>query len=253
MVKWLQVQGIDVFVYYVGFFLIECNNVQECFLNEEGVIVCVIVVFGMGIDKLNVCFVVYFDLFKSMEGYYQEMGCVGCDGLLSIVWMVYGLSDVVNVCWMFVQSDVLEEVKWVEVSKFDVLLIYCEVVICCCQVLLYYFGEELFEFCGNCDVCLNLLCVCDLICEVQMVLLVIICIGNCFGVVYFIDVLLGCEIDKVFVQGYYQFLIFGVGKEYDEKLWCLVLCQFVSLGYLSVDDYFGLWVIGKLCGIFKEG
>ncbi|AAF10859.1 DNA helicase RecQ [Deinococcus radiodurans] len=251
--KWLQAQGIDALAYHAGLSSTERNNVQERFLNEEGVIVCATVAFGMGIDKPNVRFVAHLDLPKSMEGYYQETGRAGRDGLPSTAWMVYGLSDVVNVRRMLAQSDAPEEVKRVEASKLDALLTYCEAATCRRQVLLHYFGEELSEPCGNCDVCLNPPRVRDLTREAQMALSATIRTGNRFGAAHLTDVLLGRETDKVLAQGHHQLPTFGVGKEHDEKLWRSVLRQLVSLGYLSADDHFGLRATGKSRGILKEG
>lgn len=96
MVEWLKVQGVCVLLYYVGMEFEVWQKYQEMFQCEEGIVMCVMIVFGMGIDKFDVCFVVYFDLLKSVEGYYQEIGCVGCDGMFVNVWMVYGLGDVVQ-------------------------------------------------------------------------------------------------------------------------------------------------------------
>ncbi len=90
-----------------------------------------------------------------MEGYYQETGRAGRDGLPSTAWMTYGLADVVNVRRMLAQSEAPEHIKRVEGSKLDALLAYCETASCRRQVLLNYFGETLSEPCGNCDTCLS--------------------------------------------------------------------------------------------------
>lgn len=256
--KWLSAQGLDALAYHAGLSPTERSRVQDRFLNEEGVVVCATVAFGMGIDKPNVRFVAHLDLPKSMEGYYQETGRAGRDGLPSTAWMVYGLSDVVNVRRMLAGSDAPEEVKRVESAKLDALLTYCEAATCRRQVLLQYFGEDLPEPCGNCDLCHTPPQVRDLTREAQMALSAAIRTGNPerkmnFGAAHLTDVLLGRETDKVLAQGHHQLPTFGVGREHDEKLWRSVLRQLVSLGYLSADDHFGLWATGKSRAILKEG
>ncbi len=139
--QWLAAQGIDAVPYHAGLSPRERNHAQERFLNDEGVVVVATVAFGMGIDKPNVRFVAHLDLPKSMEGYYQETGRAGRDGLPSTAWMVYGLADVVNVRRMLAQSDAPEDVKRVEAAKLDALLTYCEAATCRRNLLLAYFGE----------------------------------------------------------------------------------------------------------------
>lgn len=255
--QWLRAQGLDAVAYHAGLPHPERQRAQERFLNEEGIIVCATVAFGMGIDKPNVRFVAHLDLPKSMEGYYQETGRAGRDGLPSTAWMVYGLTDVVNVRRMLAASDAPEEVKRVEAAKLDALLTYCEAAVCRRQVLLGYFGEKLREPCGNCDNCLNPPKVRDLTREAQMALSAAIrtsrASGFAFGSAHLTDVLLGNATEKVVGQGHHQLPTFGVGKEHDEKLWRSVLRQLVSLGYLSANDHFGLGRTAKSDEILKGG
>ena len=243
--KWLQAQGVDAVAYHAGLSPRERNSAQERFLNEEGLIVVATVAFGMGIDKPNVRFVAHLDLPKSMEGYYQETGRAGRDGLPSTAWMVYGLADVVNVRRMLSQSDAPEEVKRVEAGKLDALLTYCEAATCRRQVLLAYFGEELPRPCGNCDVCLNPPQVRDMTREAQMALSAAIRTGNRYGAAHLTDVLLGNATEKVLGQGHQTLPTFGVGQAHGEKVWRGVLRQLVSLGYLTAGEHHGLSATGK--------
>ncbi len=243
--RWLQARGIDAVPYHAGLSSRERDWAQERFLNEEGLIVVATVAFGMGIDKPNVRFVAHLDLPKSLEGYYQETGRAGRDGLPSTAWMVYGLADVVNVKRMLAQSHAPEDVKRVEAAKLDALLAYCGAVTCRRQVLLASFGERLEQPCGNCDVCLNPPRVRDATREAQMALSAAIRTGNRFGAGHLTDVLLGRDTEKVRAMGHHLLPTFGVGKEHDEKTWRELLRQLVSLGYLAADKHYGLRATGR--------
>ena len=235
---WLQEQGLPVVAYHAGLSQQERSLAQERFLNEEGIIVVATVAFGMGIDKPNVRFVAHLDLPKSLEGYYQETGRAGRDGLPSTAWMVYGLQDVVNVRRMLQESDAPEEVKRVEASKLTALLTYCETAQCRRQILLGYFGETYRGPCGNCDVCLNPPTVRDMTREAQMALSAAVRTGNRYGAAYLIDILLGKENDKN--TRHRTLPTYGIGKEHDAKVWGSVLRQLVSLGYLTAGPFQGL-------------
>ncbi|WP_291426553.1 DNA helicase RecQ [Deinococcus sp.] len=249
--KWLAAQGLDALPYHAGLSPQQRSETQERFLNEEGVIVAATVAFGMGIDKPNVRFVAHLDLPKSMEGYYQETGRAGRDGLPSTAWMVYGLQDVVNVRRMLAQSDAPEDVKRAEAGKLDALLTYCETASCRRQVILAYFGETLAEPCGNCDTCLNPPQSRDLTREAQMALSAAVRTGNRFGSVHLTDVLLGKQTEKVLALGHHQLPTFGVGASHDEKMWRSVIRQLISLGYLNADDHFGLSATPKARALLR--
>ena len=247
--QWLQEQGLPVVAYHAGMPPQERSRAQERFLNEEGLIVVATVAFGMGIDKPNVRFVAHLDLPKSMEGYYQETGRAGRDGLPSTAWMVYGLADVVNVRRMLADSDAPEDVKRIEAGKLDALLTYCEAATCRRQLLLSYFGETLPAPCGNCDVCLNPPTVRDMTQEAQMALSAAIRTGNRYGSAYLTDILLGKDNDKN--KRHRHLPTYGVGKGHDVKVWRSVLRQLVSLGYLTAGPYQGLTVTGRARGILR--
>jgi len=152
---WLKERGWDALPYHAGLDASTRNANQRRFLREEGVIMVATVAFGMGIDKPNVRFVAHLDLPKSMEGYYQETGRAGRDGLPANAWMTYGLGDVVSMRQMLDSGDAPEERKRVERQKLDALLGFCESTACRHQTILRYFGEEHPGNCGQCDNCLE--------------------------------------------------------------------------------------------------
>ena len=195
--EWLKSRGWDALPYHAGLDTSVRNQNQRRFLRDEGVIMVATVAFGMGIDKPNVRFVAHLDLPKSMEGYYQEIGRAGRDGLPANAWMTYGLGDVVSMRKMLDAGDAPEERKQVERQKLDALLGFCESTSCRHQTLLRYFGEQHPGNCGQCDNCLNPVDTWDATQAAQMALSCVYRTGQRFGVVHLIDVLLGKANAKV--------------------------------------------------------
>jgi ATP-dependent DNA helicase RecQ len=232
---WLRQQGWDALPYHAGLDASTRNANQKRFLREEGVIMVATVAFGMGIDKPNVRFVAHLDLPKSMEGYYQETGRAGRDGLPANAWMAYGLGDVVSMRQMLLSGDAPEERKRVELQKLDALLGFCESTTCRHQTLLRYFGEEHPGDCNECDNCLSPVDTWDATQAAQMALSCVYRTGQRFGVVHLIDVLLGKETAKVEQFNHQQLSTFGIGKELAQQQWSSVYRQLVAAGLLNVD------------------
>ncbi|GGS08730.1 ATP-dependent DNA helicase RecQ [Deinococcus sedimenti] len=241
--QWLQEQGLPVVAYHAGLSQADRSRAQERFLNDEGVIVVATVAFGMGIDKPNVRFVAHLDLPKSMEGYYQETGRAGRDGLPSTAWMVYGLADVVNVRRMLTDSEAPPDIKRVEAGKLDALLTYCETAACRREVLLAYFGEHHPGPCGNCDTCLNPPTMRDMTREAQMALSAAVRTGNRYGAAYLTDILMGKDNDKN--RRHRSLPTYGIGKDHGLRVWRSVLRQLASLGYLTAGPHNGLTTTAK--------
>lgn len=240
--EWLKSRGWDALPYHAGLDASVRNKNQRRFLREEGVIMVATVAFGMGIDKPNVRFVAHLDLPKSMEGYYQETGRAGRDGLPANAWMAYGLGDVVSMRKMLDSGDAPEERKQVERQKLDALLGFCESTQCRHQTLLRYFGEQHPGDCGQCDNCLNPVDTWDATRAAQMALSCVYRTGQRFGVVHLIDVLLGKTNVKVSQFSHHNLSVFGVGKAISQAQWSSVFRQLVAGGHLmsDIEAYGGL-------------
>jgi ATP-dependent DNA helicase RecQ len=232
---WLENQGWDALPYHAGLDAATRNANQRRFLREEGVIMVATVAFGMGIDKPNVRFVAHLDLPKSMEGYYQETGRAGRDGLPADAWMTYGLGDVVSMRQMLDSGDAPEERKRVERQKLDALLGFCESTACRHQTLLRYFGEKHPGDCGQCDNCLEPVDTWDATQAAQMALSCVYRSGQRFGVVHLIDVLLGKATPKIEQFRHHALSTFGIGKELSQQQWSSVFRQLVAAGLLEAD------------------
>src|SRR5450830_1081778 len=239
---WLKSRGWDALPYHAGLDASIRNKNQRRFLREEGVIMVATVAFGMGIDKPNVRFVAHLDLPKSMEGYYQETGRAGRDGLAANAWMTYGLGDVVSMRQMLDSGDAPEERKRVERQKLDSLLGFCESTSCRHQTLLRYFGEDHSGDCGQCDNCLTPVDTWDATQAAQMALSCVYRTGQRFGVVHLIDVLLGKNTPKIEQFGHQQLSTFGIGTTYSQTQWSSIFRQLVAAGFLEADitSYGGL-------------
>ncbi len=240
--QWLQDKGWDALPYHAGLSAETRNKNQQRFLREEGVIMVATVAFGMGIDKPNVRFVAHLDLPKSMEGYYQETGRAGRDGLPANAWMAYSLGDVVNLRQMVNSGDAPEERKRVELQKLNALLGYCESTGCRHQTILRYFGEDHPGHCANCDNCLEPVETWNASLEAQKALSCVYRTGQVFGVAHLIDVLMGKLTPRVAKFEHDKLKTFGVGSSLDATQWSSIYRQLVASGYLDADikSYGGL-------------
>jgi len=232
---WLTQQGVTALPYHAGLDAAVRERHQARFLNEEGLIIVATIAFGMGIDKSNVRFVAHLNLPKSIEAYYQETGRAGRDGLAADAWMLYGLQDVITLRQMLESSESDDARKRIERHKLDAMLGLCELTTCRRQALLAYFGDQLLGPCGNCDNCLCPPETWDATTAAQKALSCVHRTGQCFGVNYLIDVLLGKDDERIRRFGHHRLSTFRIGAELSQPEWRGLFRQLIARGLLAVD------------------
>lgn len=232
---WLVEKGWSALPYHAGLPAQLREHHQRRFLREEGIIMVATIAFGMGIDKPNVRFVAHLDLPKSMEGYYQETGRAGRDGLQANAWMVYGMGDVVSMRQMLDSGEASEERKRLERLKLDALLGYCESTACRHQSILRYFGESHPGACEQCDNCLHPVETWQATQVAQMALSCVFRTGQRFGVGHLIDVLTGKVTAQVERFNHDKVSTFGIGKSLNQNQWSGVYRQLIAAGLLEAD------------------
>jgi len=249
--EFLVAQGIPALPYHAGLDQRTRAANQSRFLREDGLVMVATIAFGMGIDKPDVRFVAHLDLPKSVEGYYQETGRAGRDGLPSTAWLAYGLQDVVQQRKMIDGSEGDLAHRRGLAAHLDAMLALCETVECRRVRLLAYFGQQSGP-CGNCDTCLTPPESWDGTIPAQKLLSTVLRLqrerGQKFGAGQSIDILLGRATEKVTQHAHDELTTFGIGTELTESQWRGVVRQLLAQGLLSIEGEYGTLVLNEASG-----
>ena len=255
--EFLQQQGITALPYHAGLDARVRSANQSRFLREDGVVMVATIAFGMGIDKPDVRFVAHLDLPKSVEGYYQETGRAGRDGLPSTAWLAYGLQDVVQQRRMIDQSEGDDAHRRRLGTHLDAMLALCETIECRRVQLLAYFGQQ-STACGNCDTCLSPPESVDGTIPAQKLLSTIVRLqrerNQRFGAGHLIDILLGHTTPRTTQYGHESLSTWGLGTDLSEQEWRGVVRQLLARGLLATSaDGYGTLVTTEESGQVLSG
>ncbi len=230
----LQAEGYSAAAYHAGLEKSVREERQDLFLKDDIRIMVATIAFGMGINKSNVRFVVHADLPKNIEGYYQETGRAGRDGLQSEAILFFGAGDVMKLRGFAQVEDNPEQTK-ILLKKLDQMVQFCETKTCRRKYLLHYFGEKAPDYCGSCDACLEKPDLKDCTIIAQKILSTIYRIKQGFGMGYVGDILKGSNSEKIRDE-HKELSVYGIGRDKPKEEWMHYTRELLHFGYLIKSD-----------------
>jgi len=235
----LNAKGFKAAFYHAEVPNAQRNKVQDDFINDRTPIICATLAFGMGIDKSNVRFVVHYNLPRNLEGYYQEIGRAGRDGLPADALLFFSYADLLSYREMFEQGDASAEQKDLKLAKLERMYQFAEAPTCRRKTVLNYFGEPFQQNCGNCDVCKNPPRHFDGSVPAQKALSAILRTEQQVGMSMLIDILRGSQRREIIAHNYHKIKTFGAGKEFGYDDWLYFLSQMLHIGLVEIayDDH----------------
>ncbi len=230
----LKQDGFNAEAYHAGLEKSLRDDRQEKFLKDDIKIIVATIAFGMGINKSNVRFVVHVDLPKNIEGYYQETGRAGRDGLHSEAILFYGAGDVIKLK-RFAEVEGNEAQTKIMLQKLDKMSRFCEIKTCRRKYLLNYFGDDAPDYCGSCDVCLNKPVLTDSTITAQKILSTVARVKESFGMRYIADVLRGSNSERM-REEHKSLSVYGIGKDVVKEEWLHYTKELINYEYLQQTD-----------------
>lgn len=249
----LKADGFNAEAYHAGLDKTTRDQRQDLFLKDDIKIMVATIAFGMGINKSNVRYVVHADLPKNIEGYYQETGRAGRDGLPSEAILFYGAGDVMKLK-NFAQIDNNPEQTKILLDKLDKMVAFCETRQCRRKYLLNYFGEQAPEYCGTCDTCIHKPELSDQTIVAQKIMSAVARVNEKFGLGYIVDLLRGSASEKIRSE-HKELKVYGIGKDKPRDEWMHYTRELLASGYLQMSDsqYPVLQLTEKSKGVLFRG